>query len=162
MESIDIQVVGRLLRVVLAYTVGVATLLAVGDVVVNPTSPITTLEYRITGQELRVSPAALSVPKGIAGSVAVTYTGDAAFAQGAFVSAPLRGSSRAGVARAACPPSVRARALFVGYRRRRWQAVTSQVGFASAKLVVFSLPSCPSQCGQFGSLHPRQVPPHRM
>jgi hypothetical protein len=56
-------------------------------------TPLTTLDYRITGRSLAVSPAALSVPKGIAGSVAVTYTGDAAFARGAFVSATLRGPS---------------------------------------------------------------------
>ena len=56
-------------------------------------TPLTTLDYRITGRSLAVSPAALSVPKGIAGSVAVAYSGDAAFAQGAFVSATLRGPS---------------------------------------------------------------------
>lgn len=60
---------------------------------VQATTPLTTLDYRITGRSLAVSPAALSVPKGIAGSVAVTYTGDAAFAQGAFVTATLRGPS---------------------------------------------------------------------
>lgn len=31
--------------------------------------PLTTLEYRVVGQELRVSPASVAVPKGIAGSI---------------------------------------------------------------------------------------------
>ena len=54
-------------------------------------APLTTLEYRITGSSLAVAPTVLSVPKGIAGSVAVQFTGDPALAQGAFVSATLRG-----------------------------------------------------------------------
>lgn len=55
--------------------------------------PLTTLEYRITGSVMRVSPAVLSVPKGIAGSVAVEIVGDAATVRDAFVSATLRGPS---------------------------------------------------------------------
>jgi hypothetical protein len=58
-----------------------------------PAAPLTTLEYRITGSALRVSPAVLSVPKGIAGSVAVEVLGGMAVSQGAFVSATLRGPS---------------------------------------------------------------------
>lgn len=38
-------------------------------------TPLTTLEYRVTGQELRVSPVALAVPKGIAGSLNVELFG---------------------------------------------------------------------------------------
>ncbi len=56
-------------------------------------APLTTLEYRITGSVMRVSPAVLSVPKGIAGSVAVEIVGDAATVREAFVSATLRGPS---------------------------------------------------------------------
>jgi hypothetical protein len=64
-------------------------------------APLTTLEYHITGTLLRVSPAALSVPKGIAGSVAValvtaegsTNTATAQLAEGAYVEAILRGPS---------------------------------------------------------------------
>lgn len=54
---------------------------------------LTTLEYRITGQSLDVTPPAVSVPKGIAGSVAVNFTGDPALAQGAYISATFRGPS---------------------------------------------------------------------
>jgi hypothetical protein len=57
-------------------------------------SPLTTLEYRVNGTGLQVTPAAVAVPKGIAGSVLVTLTGgDAtqALAQGAYVEAFLRG-----------------------------------------------------------------------
>ena len=56
--------------------------------------PLTTLTYRINGTGLQVSPAVVSVPKGIAGSVSVTLTGgDAtqALAEGAYVEAFLRG-----------------------------------------------------------------------
>jgi hypothetical protein len=37
--------------------------------VLEAQAPLTTLEYRVVGQELRVSPAAVAVPKGIAGSI---------------------------------------------------------------------------------------------
>ena len=37
--------------------------------VLEAQAPLTTLEYQVVGQELRVSPAAVSVPKGIAGSI---------------------------------------------------------------------------------------------
>ena len=62
-------------------------------------APLVSLDYRITGVSLQVSPAALSVPKGIAGSVLVSVvsagsTTNAASAQlsaGAYVQAVLRG-----------------------------------------------------------------------
>lgn len=38
-------------------------------------TPLTTIDYRVTGQELRVSPVAVSVPKGIAGSINATLIG---------------------------------------------------------------------------------------
>jgi hypothetical protein len=38
-------------------------------------APLTTLEYLVTGQELRVSPVAVSVPKGIAGSINAELVG---------------------------------------------------------------------------------------
>jgi hypothetical protein len=56
--------------------------------------PLTTLEYRINGTGLQVTPAAVSVPKGIAGSVLVTLTGGEAtqaLGDGAYVEAYLRG-----------------------------------------------------------------------
>jgi hypothetical protein len=60
-----------------------------------------TLEYRITGTELRVTPAVLSVPKTIAGSVLVevvtadgaTNDATASLAEGAYVEAVFRGPS---------------------------------------------------------------------
>jgi len=55
---------------------------------------LTTLEYKIVGTELVVTPSAVSVPKGIAGSVLVTLKGGAeALPAGAFVEAVLRGPS---------------------------------------------------------------------
>jgi len=56
--------------------------------------PLTTLEYRVNGTGLQVSPAAVAVPKGIAGSVLVSLTGGEAtqaLADGAYVEAFLRG-----------------------------------------------------------------------
>jgi hypothetical protein len=53
--------------------------------------PLTTLEYTVSGQVMEVSPAALAVPKGIAGSVGVTIPGEVP--PGAFVEAVLRGPS---------------------------------------------------------------------
>ncbi|TVR51684.1 MAG: hypothetical protein EA425_06600 [Puniceicoccaceae bacterium] len=53
--------------------------------------PLTTLDYRVVGQQLGVSPAAVAVPKGIAGSVLTTVAGD--LPPGAFVEATLRGPS---------------------------------------------------------------------
>lgn len=58
-------------------------------------TPLTTLEYRVTGQELRVSPVALAVPKGIAGSLNVELFGAGAAESltGTLVEATLRGPS---------------------------------------------------------------------
>jgi hypothetical protein len=56
--------------------------------------PLTTLEYRINGAGLQVSPAVVAVPKGIAGSVIVSLTGGEAtqaLGQNAYVEAFLRG-----------------------------------------------------------------------
>ena len=56
------------------------------------TEPLTTLEYRVTGQRLEVTPSALAVPKGIPGSVAVNVRGGLdTVPAGAFVQAILRG-----------------------------------------------------------------------
>ncbi|MCC5805059.1 MAG: carboxypeptidase regulatory-like domain-containing protein [Opitutales bacterium] len=54
-------------------------------------APLTTMEYRVVGQQLSVSPAAVAVPKGIPGSVLTTVAGD--LPAGAFVEATLRGPS---------------------------------------------------------------------
>ncbi len=58
-------------------------------------TPLTTLEYRVTGQELRVSPVALAVPKGIGGSLNVELFGSGAAESltGMLVEATLRGPS---------------------------------------------------------------------
>src|SRR4051812_17078028 len=58
--------------------------------------PLVSLEYKITGTQLTVSPAALSVPKGIPGSFAVNVvTGDTnemrRLTNGAYVEAILHG-----------------------------------------------------------------------
>src|SRR2546427_7285117 len=56
--------------------------------------PLTTLDYRITGTQLRVTPSLLSVPKGIAGSVLVELSGGTnSVPADAFVEATLRGPS---------------------------------------------------------------------
>lgn len=57
---------------------------------------LTTLEYRVVGSALRVSPTVLSVPKGVAGSVLVELSGGAAgqVAGGdGYIEATLRGPS---------------------------------------------------------------------
>lgn len=62
-------------------------------------TPLTSVEYHITGTSLQVTPAALSVPKGIAGSVLVSIVsggstnsaGAAQLANGAYVQATIRG-----------------------------------------------------------------------
>ena len=61
--------------------------------------PLTTLHYEIVGTQLKVSPAIVSVPKGVAGSVLVQLSGAdgstpiaaSGLAEGAFVEAILRG-----------------------------------------------------------------------
>src|SRR5436190_24183140 len=52
---------------------------------------LTSLEYRILGTRLEVSPAALSVPKGVAGSISVQLKGGGNAGDGAFMEATLRG-----------------------------------------------------------------------
>ncbi|HSH09270.1 MAG TPA: hypothetical protein VK995_02710, partial [Oceanipulchritudo sp.] len=54
--------------------------------------PLTTLQYRVHGGGLEVSPAALAVPKNIAGSVATSLRGLSA-PEGSYVEAWLRGPS---------------------------------------------------------------------
>ena len=59
-------------------------------------TPLATLEYRVVGTELRVTPAVLSVPKGIAGSVLVELTGSSGTngsvsITNSYVEATLRG-----------------------------------------------------------------------
>jgi hypothetical protein len=53
--------------------------------------PLTTLDYKITGQVMEVTPAVLSVPKGIPGSVGIAITGT--IPAGSYVEAFLRGPS---------------------------------------------------------------------
>ena len=65
------------------------------------TTPLVTLQYQIVGTQLKVSPAMVSVPKGVPGSVLVQITfGDgttnattAQMGDGAYVEATLRGPS---------------------------------------------------------------------
>lgn len=62
-------------------------------------APLATLQYDIVATELQVTPAALSVPKGVTGSVLVQLTGAegipnsaaSSLGEGAFVEAILRG-----------------------------------------------------------------------
>src|SRR5437867_3986301 len=62
-------------------------------------APLTTLEYKISGTALRVTPGTLAVPKGIPGSILIELvsggstngTSASALAEGAFVEATLRG-----------------------------------------------------------------------
>ena len=62
-----------------------------------PAAPLTTLNYQILGVELRVSPRAVAVPKGIAGSVlvqlvggGVTNSATAELVRGAYIEATMR------------------------------------------------------------------------
>ncbi len=57
------------------------------------TSPLTTLEYKVAGRLLDVTPAVLSVPKGIAGSISAQLSGGLAAPAGSFLEATLRGPS---------------------------------------------------------------------
>ena len=71
-------------------------------------TPLTTLEYRVTGTGLQVSPAAVSVPKGIAGSVRVDLTGGDAvqqLAEGTYIEAFLRGPGLPEPRRLVGPPN---------------------------------------------------------
>ncbi len=54
--------------------------------------PLVTLDYKIAGSSLEVSPAVLSVPKNVAGSIAANLVGATAPA-GSYVEATLRGPS---------------------------------------------------------------------
>ncbi|MEX0330624.1 MAG: tandem-95 repeat protein [Puniceicoccaceae bacterium] len=54
-------------------------------------TPLTTLEYTVSGQVLQVTPSAVAVPKGIPGSILTNVQGD--IPEGAFVEAYLRGPS---------------------------------------------------------------------
>src|SRR2546426_129985 len=69
--------------------------------IANAAAPLTTLRYEIVGTQLKVSPAAVSIPKGVAGSVLVelaladgtSNASTAQFAEGAYIEATLRGPS---------------------------------------------------------------------
>ena len=69
------------------------------DVGIGDVAPLTTLEYRVTGTALQVSPSAVAVPKGIAGSVMVSIiaggstnaAASVALAANAYVEGTLRG-----------------------------------------------------------------------
>src|ERR1044072_2847787 len=71
-------------------------LLATGTLVA---APLTSLEYHIVGSQLVVTPAVLSVPKGVAGSVLVQISGGnsnttpASLTGNVYVEATLRGPS---------------------------------------------------------------------
>ena len=53
--------------------------------------PLTTLDYKISGQVMQVTPASLAVPKGIPGSIGVSIPGEVP--SGSYVEATLRGPS---------------------------------------------------------------------
>ena len=55
--------------------------------------PLTTLEYKVIGSRLEVSPTVLSVPKNIAGSISVQLSAGATAPAGSFIEATLRGPS---------------------------------------------------------------------
>jgi len=76
-----------------AFCIAICTLMRLH----SSAAPVT-LDYRVTGVQLEVSPAALSVPKGIAGSLNVTLRagadgGAADMGDGAWVEGTLRGPS---------------------------------------------------------------------
>src|SRR5437762_10114821 len=78
--------------------VGVLLLVANSSLIAAQ-NPLTTLEYKITGTQLRVTPLVLSVPKGVPGSILVELVSGgstnaaatSALADGAFIGATLRG-----------------------------------------------------------------------
>ena len=64
------QTFQSMIRLMKALTLGFVLVAMAMTGRVVAVDPLTTLEYRVVGQELRVSPAAVAVPKGIAGSIA--------------------------------------------------------------------------------------------
>jgi hypothetical protein len=56
-------------------------------------TPLVTLEQRVVGASLDVTPAKLAVPKGIAGSISAQVSGGVAVPAGAVIEATLRGPS---------------------------------------------------------------------
>ena len=76
-------------------------------------APLTTLEYRVSGTSLQVSPPALAVPKGIPGSVLVAVISGGStnnpvgeqLAAGAYVEAILRGLGFSEPRRLVGPPN---------------------------------------------------------
>lgn len=69
------------------------TWVGTGGVPAVAAPPLASFDYRIVGSRLEVSPATLSVPKGIAGSVAVTISGTPNIAPSAYIEGFLRGPS---------------------------------------------------------------------
>lgn len=78
-----------------------AVLFIVSAASVPAAQPLATLDYKIVGNYLRVTPSAVAVPKGVAGSVMVELvnadgsakTLDNSLTQGAYIEATLRGPS---------------------------------------------------------------------
>ncbi len=79
------------------FDLAIAIVLAWVSMVDLSAAPLASLEYRVVGTQLRITPAVLSVPKAVAGSVLVELSGLAStnspLAQGSFVEATLRGPS---------------------------------------------------------------------
>jgi hypothetical protein len=74
--------------------VAVSFLFAVCIAVLGADAPVlTTLDYKVIGTSLEVTPAVLSVPKGIAGSISAKLSGGATPPAGSFLEATLRGPS---------------------------------------------------------------------
>src|SRR5436190_5909042 len=79
------------IRFALKFAALSTLVLATASLLAADSSPLTTLEYNIVSTQLRVTPAALSVPKNIAGSVLVQLTGGAT--NTGFIEATFRGPS---------------------------------------------------------------------
>ncbi len=79
---------------VTAHFVRIAAAVCAGLLFTGPASgqsPLTTIEYKVVGTQLKVSPPTLSVPKGVAGSIFIELNTEVE--AGAVIEATLRGPS---------------------------------------------------------------------
>jgi len=91
--AMPISLKGRMMMRTLRAVLIVASVLLGGSDWLQGAPPLRTLEYKVVGVSLDVTPPVLSVPKGIAGSISAKLSGGAIPPTGSFLEATLRGPS---------------------------------------------------------------------